>query len=288
MNKKRVHLVGANLNNQLGLEAFIKNAFVQLGWDVIGTSYRVLPKEEVSTRIRYVTDAEFILVIKGERICPEDIFACRIPTILYMQDSIQANQEANFVIQTKSSLFDVVFGFANNEMRFYRQFNKNSFWLPLAACPKVHEQTKNIRKSLDISFVGNLNTNRISMINYLLNLGVPINYFYTQDKYSEIISKTKININCGITNSGHQQRIFEILNMKGLLLTNVVVDENLFKDREHLVYYNDFNHLYELICYYIEKSEEREKISSAGQKEVLEKHLYIHRVKTIVDKINSL
>lgn len=287
MNKK-IHLVSANSNNKNGMEAFVKKAFVSLGYEVLCTDYRVMSKEEVSNRIRYITDAEFLLCIKGERVCPEDIFACRIPTVLWMQDSTQVNQEANFVIQTKAPLFDLVYSFANAELPFYKQFNKNSFYLPLGADADIHHAIKTPNKSIDISFVGSLNNNRINMINYLLDEGIPIQYSYSQDKYAEIVSQTKINLNIGITESGYQQRVFEILNMSGVLFTNIVKDENLFKDKEHLVYYKDFNHLYELICYYIDKDDEIVRIAQAGQKEVLEKHLYIHRVKEIIDKVNNL
>lgn len=287
MNKK-VHLLTADSNGRFGLESFIKKAFMSLGWEVICTDYRVMNRYEVETRIKYITDASFLLAIKSDRITPESIFSCRIPTILWMQDSVEANQEANFVIQTKSGMFDIVFGFAQNELPFYKQFNKNSYYLPLGADPDIHKQIDNSNKMLDVCFVGNLNNNRVNMIQFLLDKGIPINYFYTKERYSEVISKTKINLNIGITDSGYQQRVFEIMSMKGLLFTNKVKEENLFEDKEHLVYYNDFNHLYELICYYIDKPDERERIAKAGQKEVLEKHLYIHRIKEIIDKVNSL
>ena len=286
MNKK-IHLVSANSKNIYGMEYFVSKAFRSLGYEVLCTDYRIMSKEEVSTRIRYITDAEFLLCIKGERICPEDVFACRIPTILWMQDSIQANQEANFVIQTKAPLFDIVYGFANAEIPFYKQFNKNSFYLPLGADKDMHREI-NIEKTIDVGFCGSLNNNRINMINYLLDKGIPIQYSYSKEKYAEIVSSTKINLNVGITESGYQMRVFEILVMGGLLFTNAVRDENLFVDKEHLIYYNDFNHLYELLCYYIDKPEERSRIANNGQQIVLEKHLYLHRVKEIIDKVVSL
>ena len=284
---KKIHLVGANTKNVHGMEFFVSKVFKSLGYEVLETDYRVMDRYEVSTRIRYITDADFLLCIKGERVCPEDIFACRIPTCLWMQDSIQANQEANFIIQTKSPLFDLVYSFSNVELPFYKKFNKNSFYLPLGADKDIHKKV-DIEKTIDVGLVGSLNLNRINMINYLLSVGIPIQYSYSQSNYPEIVSKTTINLNIGISDSGYQMRVFEILCMQGLLFTNLVKDENLFKDKEHLIYYNDFNHLYELICYYIDKPEEMKRIAKAGQKEILEKHLYTHRIKEIIDKINSL
>ena len=285
---KKLHLVSANSNNEKGMEAFVKKAFTSLGYEVLCTDYRVMDKYEVETRIKYITDVDFLLTIKGERINPESIFSCRVPTVLWGQDSIQANNEMHFVIQTKAPLFDIVYSFNNNELSFYKQFNKNSFYLPLGADADIHKDIKVSNKTIEVGFIGSLNNNRINMINYLLDKGIPVQYSHSQDKYAEIVSSTKININCGITDSGYQMRVFEILAMGGLLFTNAVRDENLFVDKEHLIYYNDFNHLYELICYYIDKPEEIERIAKAGQKEVMEKHLYIHRVKEIIDKVISL
>ena len=287
MGNKRIHLVSADSNNKYGMEHFVKKSFISIGYEVLCTDYRKMSKEEVSNRIKYVTDVDFLLGIKCERVCPEDIFACRVPTILWLQDSVEVNQEANFVIQTKAPLFDIIYSFNKAELPFYKQFNKNSHYLPLAADKDTHLEV-NIEKTIDVGLVGNLNTNRINMINHLLDKGIPIQYSYSQKDYAELVSKTKINLNIGITSSGYQMRVFEILKMGGFLLTNKVRDEDLFVDKEHLVYYNDFNHLCELIYYYIDKPEEMERIAKEGQKEVLEKHQYIHRIKEIIDKVNNI
>ena len=285
-NKKRIHLVGANTKNPNGMENFISKAFKDLGYEVIETDYRVMNRHEVSNRIRYITDAEFLLVIKGERINPEDVFACRICKILYLQDSLQANQEAAFIIQTKSPLFDIVYSFTEAELPFYKQFNKNSFFLPLAADKEVHKDLQVSNKLIDVGFVGNLNVNRINMINYLLDKGIPIQYSYTHIDYVKTVNDTKINLNIGITNSGYQMRVFEILSMGGLLLTNKVEGETeLFQDGIHLRYYKDFDDLVNLCYYYNIHRSEAKEIAGRGQDLVLRKHLYTHRVQQIVEDV---
>ena len=283
---KRIHLVSANSKNIYGMEAFVKKAFISLGYEVLCTDYRIMSKEEVSTRIRYITDAEFLLCVKGERVCPEDIFTCRIPTILWMQDSIQANQEANFVIQTKAPLFDIVYSFDDYELPFYKKYNKNSYFLPLAADVDTHKKV-DVEKMINVGFVGNLNNNRINMINHLLDKGIPVQYSYSMDKYAEIVSKTKINFNIGITPYGNQQRIFEILAMGGFLLTNKLQGgTELFKNKEHLVYYENLDHLVELCYYYSEHEDGAFEIAKKGREEVESKHTYIHRAQTIIGDIN--
>ena len=284
---KRIHLVSADSTNKYGMEHFVKKAFISLGYEVICSDYRIMSKEEVSTRIKYVSGVDFLLCIKGERVNPEDVFLCRVPKVLWLQDSIQANQEANFIIQTKAPLFDIVYGFAKAEIPFYKQFNKNSYYLPLAAEVDTHGEI-NIEKTINVGFIGNLNNNRINMINFLLDKGVPIQFSYSKDKYNEIISSTKINLNIGITEAGYQQRIYEILCMGGFLLTNKVKDEDLFIDKEHLVYYESFDHLANLCYYYNIHRSEAKEIANKGQQEILEKHTYIHRAQLIVEDAKNV
>lgn len=283
---KKIHLLSANSKNPYGMEYFVSKAFKSLGYEVIETDYRVLFKEEVSTRIKYITDVEFLLCIKGERIIPEDIFACRIPTILWMQDSISANQEANFVIQTKSSLFDLVYSFNETELPFYQKFNKNSYFLPLGADKDIHKDLQASNKLIDIGFVGSLNNPRISMINYLLDKGVPIQYSYTHQDYVATVNNTKINLNVGITNSGYQQRVFEILSMGGFLLTNKLEGgTELFQDGLHLRYYENFDQLADLCYHYTMNLNEAKEIAERGQNLVLKNHLYTNRAKKIMEDV---
>lgn len=286
---KKVHLVGANTKNKFGMEYFVSKAFKSIGYEVLETDYRIMDKHEVDTRIKYITDVNFLLAIKAERINPESIFSCRVPTVLWGQDSIQTNQEMNFVIQTKASLFDLVYSFDDYELPFYRQYNKNSYWMPLGADFDTHKfLIKDSNKSIFIGFIGNLNNNRISMINFLLDKGVPVQYSYSQDKYAEIVSNTKINLNIGITPFGIQQRVFEILAMGGFLLTNKLQGgTELFKDKEHLVYYNNFDELCELCYYYSMNMDEACKIAKKGREEVESKHTYIHRIQQIIGDINA-
>jgi len=284
---KRLHLVSADSNNKYGMEYFIKKAFISLGYEVLCTDYRVMDKHGVSNRIKYITDVDFLLCIKGERVNPEDVFLCRVPKILWLQDSVEVNQEANFIIQTKSPLFDIVYSFNKAELPFYKQFNKKSYWLPLAADVDIHKEI-NIEKTIDVGFCGSLNNNRINMINFLLDKGIPIQYSYSKDKYNEIVSSTKINLNIGITEAGYQQRIYEILCMGGLLLTNAVRDEDIFEDKKHLVYYKNFDDLVNLCYYYNSHMEEAKIIANMGQQEVLEKHTYIHRAQQIVEDVKNV
>ncbi len=283
----KIHLLSANSKNKFGLEYFVSKAFKKLGYEVIETDYRVMSKEEVDARIRFITDVDFLLMIKGERVSPDSLFSCRIPKILWMQDSIQSNQEANFVIQTKSWAFDLVYTFNDIELPFYLNFNKNVKWLPLAADEDIHIK-KDVEKNISVSFVGSMNNNRVAMINYLLDHGCPVELFYTKEKYCDIVNRSVINLNIGINNSGIQQRVFETLAMGGLLLTNKIEGNMIFEDCKHLVYFENFDQLLFNIQYYIRAHDFRNEISKQGREEVLKNHTYVNRVQTIINDFKQL
>jgi spore maturation protein CgeB len=77
-------------------------------------------------------------------------------------------------------------------------------------------------------------------------------------------------------------RVFEAMSCGRLLLTdraNGILD--IFSDKKHLIVYNE-NNLEELILYYLDNSEEREKIAKSGYNEVVEKHTYEKRLEKIL------
>lgn len=282
---KRIHLIGANLDNQNGMEYFVKRAFEKLGYTVYPTSYRKMNGKMVDLRIGTITDVDFILVIKGERVAPEPIYFAKVPSVLWMQDSIQVNQDALNVIETRAWAYKKVYTFDSEEIRYYKQFCLDTKYLPLAADLEIHKRTK-IDKNIDIGFIGNLTGSRVHLIDRILQK-YSVQYTHSFFNYVETINRTRINLNMGILPSGNQQRIFEVLSCGGFLLTNEIAKRGkLFKDKEHLVYFTD-NNLLELIDYYLNNPYEMITISENGHKEIIEKHTWTYRVQKIINDIGK-
>lgn len=85
-------------------------------------------------------------------------------------------------------------------------------------------------------------------------------------------------------------RIYETLGRGGFLIHPYIKGlENEFKDKEHVVFYEygNFKQLQELIDYYIEHDDEREKIRLAGHKLVKSKYTYKHRWQHILKEISA-
>ncbi len=83
-------------------------------------------------------------------------------------------------------------------------------------------------------------------------------------------------------------RIYETLGRGGFLIHPYVPGlEKEFTDREHVVFYeyNNFEQLQQLIDYYIENDDEREKIRLAGHSLVKSNYTYKHRWQKILEDL---
>ncbi len=168
------------------------------------------------------------------------------------------------------------------------------YWSPAACAPDVYCKIP-AEKIYPVSFVGSthpyLHRERVELLEFLRNKGVDI---FIDSKLlldmSLIFSRSRIVLNRSIADDLNQ-RVFETLGTGSLLFTNRVDRgaglEELFKDREHLVIYDDRTQLVELIEYYLKNDMEREKIAYNGYKEVLSKHTYDGRVRDIINTVRE-
>jgi len=183
--------------------------------------------------------------------------------------------------------FDYIF---SSQKNFVDIFNPaKSFWLPYACDPEVHKKFE-LPKIYDIVFVGNTNidiySERVRLLKLIaekFNLKV-FNNVYGAD-LAKIYSQAKIVFNKS-ADGEINMRIFEAMSCGSLLITDHIKRETgieyLFQDKQHLVFYDNEKDLLEKIDYYLKHDKEREKIALCGHMEVIQKHTYEHRAKTML------
>lgn len=189
--------------------------------------------------------------------------------------------------------FDYVFVAMKDYLNAFRKIHDNVFWLPLAADPGIHKNY-HVNKLFDIGYVGSmpmvskpseLHKDKMRLLN---NLGKKYNVLAVGNVWKEnvgkIYSMSKIGFNKSV-GGDLNMRVFEIMSCGTLLLTDKIGNglTDFFMDRKHLVLYETEDELDELIQYYLENEEEREKIAITGQKEVHEKHTYDIRMRTMLE-----
>ncbi|MFA6434233.1 MAG: glycosyltransferase [Elusimicrobiales bacterium] len=83
-------------------------------------------------------------------------------------------------------------------------------------------------------------------------------------------------------------RVFEAMACGAFLLCDAQKDvASLFEDGRHLVIFKDARELRQKIAYYLAYPEKREAIARAGRDEVLKKHTYADRIKTVLESAGA-
>src|SRR3989338_3286422 len=218
---------------------------------------------------------------------PQGIQRLPFPTACYMIDShLNLSWHLNWAKQ-----FDFVFVAQRRYIPDFKKAGcKNVYWLPLGCDPDIHKKSDS-KKIYDIGFVGSVTKNHVRRKTLLDKLSKHFNV-YTERSFlydmALTFSRSKIIFNEAIKDDLNM-RVFEALSTGSLLLTDDARESGLtdfFKDREHLIIYNDDN-IIELADYYLTHAEEREAIAKKGREEVLKRHTYDHRIKETVENIFS-
>ncbi len=275
-----IHLVGKGKTNfPWGMEIEVQRVLEQWGCDVFHTDY-VADRHDLKYKL--LRPAHLMLVFRGSGIPPTLLQQVPYRTVLWYQDDIFSTEHAPRDLAYNGRFFDKVYTFDYNAIRAYKELGiRNVDWLPLAAAPEIyHKQFR--PKKYDIVFVGNLYPNRKALFERLAKrFDVHIFQAYNEEA-ARIYNESKIVLNLGIGRTGIQQRVFEVLLCGAFLMTNEIPEDGrLFEDRKHLVYFNE-NNVEELIAYYLEHEDERERIAENGYRLAVQKHTYRHRLEKLI------
>ncbi|MBU0468558.1 MAG: glycosyltransferase [Candidatus Omnitrophica bacterium] len=193
----------------------------------------------------------------------------------------------------------------------------NSSWLPFACNPNFHKpviltSAENEIYKRDIAFVGSYYPNREQVLESIsdYDLGVWGPFWSRVNKISQLASKvidTRLNYTewikiysaAKIVIVSHYDdgktpclqaspKVFEALACKSFILIDNQKDAlSMFKDKQHLVFFDNKIDLREKIQYYLNNAEERLKIAENGYREVLASHTYKKRIEELLRKVNT-
>ena len=266
---------------------------------------------------------DLVLIIKGETVFPETLKRIKgtlnIPCISYMWDcpfysygskTADIYRKNNFV--NGMHLYDHVFVY---DPYYVEELKKRGLtelsYLPLATDAHQYrkvEVSEEEKKELgyDISFVGSPFPNRVEVLDKLgdfklgvfgdgwreafKNKTVPAYYKGTAvgEKVLKIYGSSKIvlNIHDPEARLSVNTRTFDIPACGAFELSDYRPEiEKLFSINEDMVCYKDIPELLRLIRYYLSNPSERQRISGKGQKKVLDKHTWRHRVGEMTDVV---
>jgi len=204
-----------------------------------------------------------------------------IPTVYYAIDSHVKLEFQKYI----ASDFDYVFVAQKDYLEDFRKVTKNVFWLPLAANPEIWSYAQ-VPKYFDIGFVGSTDPRRGGQIYKRAELLTMLRQRYSviaatcnPKDAAKVYNLCKIGFNRSMKGDLNM-RVFEVMSCGTMLLTDRISNGllDLFEDRKHLVTYKNEEELDELVRYYLENDDERERIALKGREEVHAKHTYDKRV----------
>ena len=146
---------------------------------------------------------------------------------------------------------------------------------------------------VDFQFIGFPHIHRQPYIEYFKeHLGIENNKYFSLQDYVGGINETKILIGVRSVFKGFTQRVTETLACGKVLLYPSLPDylprsKEIFKDKKHIVYYNDMAEAVELGRYYLNNETERKEIEVNARKEILDKHTIKMRAKQFLNYINA-
>lgn len=267
---------------------------------------------------------DIFLEAGGDRILTDTIEKIKKKDIICALWTIDPLQSLNPFIAQTASAYDFVFTGGSEAYNVLDKGGiKKLYFMPFACDPEFHKpvfltEEERKRYRADIVFVGTVDPNlypqRVKVLEAISDMNLAV-WGPGVDKLtaSSLLIKNvkgkevgidywrKIYAASNIVVCSHfkpsdetvpcyqaSPRVYEVLACGKLLIVDAQPDVlRLFKNKKELVVYNDVSELRKLIKYYLANPLEREAIALAGQKEVIKKHTYIHRVKEILTTLKK-
>jgi spore maturation protein CgeB len=200
-----------------------------------------------------------------------------------------------------SRYFDLCWTSTEDALKKYCVEGALPIYLPEGANPEIHKPY-DLKKTIDISFVGQCYGNRPETIRKLNDCGIRVEAFgngwpngpLSTEEMVKIYSRSKINLGFGGV-EGHKKtyclkgRDFEIPMSGGLYLTERHPElERFYELDEEIVAYRDFFDLVEKIQHLLSNPEKAEVIRNNGRQRALNEHTWEIRFEKIFNLMDLI
>jgi glycosyltransferase involved in cell wall biosynthesis len=290
----KILLVHPNPLQDYHLERLINESLIALGHEVSLIRYRGLSDLQLYEQLQLESSkVDFTIVLKGEMLKEQHYKIIQSLSCIWYVDHPPEGLFPDWLVLGCSHV-DLVFMSSYGLIEKMKRYNPNVYWvvegahLPLLQ-PQKNEQTK------DVSFFGSVVhvRNDHERCSFLRELAEKYDFhLYGGDstrKFSDFqftnaygpvwnedlakaISETKIVIGFNSPNTVllyWSNRLYVTLACKGFLITAYVPGiERVFENHKDLVWFSSREELYELIEYYLNNPEQREKIAQQGYEKV--------------------
>lgn len=287
---KILYISAIEENAGWGAEYFIHEAMLTLGHEVICLDYR-RHRNHLADKLLKIKDIDFdiLLLQRGEWFPIELIKAINRPKVFWASELFNHDQERLIY----SGVFDTIFLHSSNRLKsLKREWNMYSgkpyiYNMINGFDPNVFYQDRNVKKDIDVLFVGTLTDRRKKWLNEISkNNKVTYKSVYGKEM-ALYINRAKIVLNIhSYDQIDTETRVFECLGCGAFLISEELSDENPFIKNEHYIETN-INMFSEKIEYYLNNENKRKEIAEAGYNEAKNNHTYLKRTKYICELLEK-
>lgn len=224
----------------------------------------------------------------GNRFLPRRVIEVDIPTACWLGDNYLNHRWH----KEYCALYDYAFYAQLGRMELARRIHGYSHlhWLPWGADEEFHRDFHRER-DIDVGYVGSIIKDKIRFFQKMEEGGIPVAFnktFLSGEQVGEYYSRCKIVYNI-CARFDVNPRTFEACCAGALLVHQRVIDEGfyrIFTPGENCGVH-DFDDAPDVIRKWLADPEARGRAAAAGQKLVLEKHLYWHRMQELLETVKG-
>jgi len=260
---------------------------------------------------------DIAIVTGGHRISSETVQKLINKKVLTILWTIDAPLNFKKIIEV-AKYYNYIFCQGTEAVEFlYRAGFRGAIWLPMACDPEMHCSPNSLPEKAsprgrDLVFVGSYYSNRAVILERLTDFklaiygpgweALPLNSklrllvrgaHVRPEQWRTIYNTSKIVLSIHYQDPLNRfpvyqasPRVFEAMACGAFVLTDRQKDVlSLFEDGLHLATFSDGDDLVNKINYYLIQDDVRKKIAAAGRQEVLAKHTYVHRVRTLLEHV---
>ena len=193
----------------------------------------------------------------------------------------------------KQSKFNIHFNSTPEYLKQFAPHSEKTIWLPNAYPADLFRDFAITLESHPVGFCGSMIADRAQWLDSVDKLIPPLkvkrDVFVIGNKMVNALHSYEISLNKSISIDVNY-RVFESMAARALLITNSDPPalSQIFVPEKHLLTYTSTQDLADKIRWAQQNKDQANIIAMAGHQEVVAKHSYDHRAKTILESFNSL
>jgi len=289
---KLLYLNKINTNKRWGAENFLNEAFGKINVETICLDYEQ-HKYHVGSFIKKINNSfDAVLVQRGVGYnFPVSVLQnINRPKILLFTELVKRNTNQHYLL--KEDLFDHIFVRSQNCYDFLikqKWVAHKKLSVMLSAAMNISLPEKSPPKDIAVLFVGAITERRKKILDQLnQQTKITVRSVFGNDFY-KTIQRSKIILNLhGSEFLDTETRVFEALACQGFVITEKLASESPFVSETHLVEIDHPESLPDIIQFYLNHSNIRNKITQQGFELVQNQHTYHHRAVVIKAKFNQI